>query len=275
MENENILELTEENLIKCGIDIKHLINTDSNPDNGFLLGKYLITYSDNTIFDYRNHYICTYDGIKKPIFPFYDLDLIEDYYKCKLRIYLKKENDNLGSSFDEDDEKETFKQKELQECDDAINHYSNMFKNHPWRLEEHRAVYGKQAYKKCLNRLNQNETIDKSKEIAVFLEPKYILGLNEAQISKSYIYFKDSFKPLLTYKDYLDCFDETQTPKHPKLIKGQNKIFVYFLCEAGIKGSIAIERFGIKSFDTTKSRNIKINPPSIKIVSDIQSLLKL
>lgn len=122
---------------------------------------------------------------------------------------------------------------------------------------------------------NQSEPIDKSKEIAEFLDPKYILGLNEVQISKSYTYFKDYFNPLLTYKNYLDCFNENETPKHPKLITGKTKIFVYFLCEAGINESTAIARFGIKSFATTKSRNEKINLPRSKNVSEIQSLLKL
>jgi hypothetical protein len=254
-----ILELTKENLIKCGFNnnsIERLLTWDNYEITvGNNLGTFFASNIDNKIYTERDYYTHTYNGNDKPIFPFYDLDLIEEYYDCKLNIYLKKRIDKLGRSFVKDAEQETFKQNELKECENVINHYSNLFRNYPERLENHSATIGKQAYKVWLEREQKREPIDKSELINELLEPKYILGLNEIQISKSYKYFESHFEPLLTYKNYLDCFDETQTPKHPKLINGQNKYFIHFLTMAGANDKIAKERFGIKQFDNTKSRN--------------------
>ncbi|MET4080062.1 hypothetical protein ABIB40_000002 [Pedobacter sp. UYP30] len=120
----------------------------------------------------------------------------------------------------------------------------------------------------------QNKQIFKGENLDQLLEPKFILGLNEVQISKSYKHFKQHFeKPIITYKDYFDCFNENITPKPFKLIKGQNKYFNYFLSIAGANDRIASKRFGIKQFDNVKSRNKKDMKTETVFVNQMKAIL--
>jgi hypothetical protein len=259
MENESILELTEENLIKCGFDSEQIERLLSQGNKVSLTNKaktFLASNIDNKIYTiieaHRKEY---FKNKLDPEFPVHCLGLIPEYYELAESYYLKASKKRLTLIYDEKLQKETFKQEELQRCDDAIDWHFKQPINHPIRHRPHPVIAGKQAYKVWLEREQKREPIDKSELINELLEPKYILGLNEIQISKSYKYFESHFEPLLTYKNYLDCFDETQTPKHPKLINGQNKYFIHFLTMAGANDKIAKERFGIKQFDNTKSRN--------------------
>jgi len=277
MENENIIELNIENLVKCGFEsdvIERLLTWD-NYEIEFRndLGNFFASKIDNKIYTGTEAFRKIYFRDKEnPRFPFNDLDLVEEYYNLKELNYLKHSKDLQKSIYDECDQQREFKQDEIKETKEIINNIATSNKSHlSFNIKNLKVFKG---YLNWLEREQQSEPIDKSEAINELLEPKYILGLNEIQISKSYKHFKQHFEePVINYKDYIDCFDENETPKHFKLIQGQNKYFIHFLTMAGANDKIAKERFTIKQFDRVKFRNNTDMKKEIVFVNQMNAIL--
>ena len=95
MENENILELTEENLIKCDFDreiIERLLTWDnySPQTTQNNLGTFFASNIENKIYMGIEAHRKIYLGDKEnPRFPFNELGLIREYYELAQSNFFK------------------------------------------------------------------------------------------------------------------------------------------------------------------------------------------
>lgn len=141
--------------------------------------------------DKPQDYLSSYYSESKPLFPFTELDLIPTYFDSKLKSYLSNRKNLLGSAFVEQSEIEMFKSDEIQECDNVIQYYSELFKSRPETLKRHSAILGKQAYKIWLespnsiylNRL-QNEKTESLQHKPNTEKPEFTIN----QIALKYVY---------------------------------------------------------------------------------------
>ena len=65
------------------------------------------------------------------LFPYYNLDLIPEYYKLLLKKYLAEQKIYLKTIYNEQTEINEFKQLEIDNCNTTINYYKEKFKNRP------------------------------------------------------------------------------------------------------------------------------------------------
>ena len=162
-----IEKLTKEKLIKYGFDSEQIVKLLEWDNYEMQLfnneGYFFASNIENKIYTKRHFYTRTYKREQIPIFPAYYLGLIPEYYTHKFNISWKRGMDILGNLYIKNTptgralkkrSKRRFTTKEIEECDKVINHFSNMFKNNLWKLKEHRAVYGRQAYKTWLKNKN-------------------------------------------------------------------------------------------------------------------------
>jgi hypothetical protein len=164
MENENILELTKENLIKCGFDsdvIKQILNrNDTAVITRNKAETFIATTIDNKIYTIiEMHRQIYFKNKVDPEFPVHCLGLIPEYYELALSYYLENSKKRLTLIYDEKTQKEIFRQEELRRCIDAIDsHFNKPMSNHWIRQRPHPVIVGKQVYKTWIE--NQSEPID-------------------------------------------------------------------------------------------------------------------
>ncbi len=101
-------------------------------------------------------------------------------------------------------------------------------------------------------------------------DDQYILSIES--IKKAHDYFNGDLFENMPFSQFMDCFNLSKKPKHPKLKKVKD--FVYFLSEAGLNEKIASERFGVKGYANQKSRLKHLNPPKAVFINQIKSILK-
>lgn len=119
---------------------------------------------------------------------------------------------------------------------------------------------------------SKSSVIKDSKKAVVSEDDNYIL--DTGKISKIFKKFNDVIFENMKLVDFLSCFNLSTEPKHP-IFKYPNQIkFVYFLVEIGFNERRALERFGIKSFKSQKSRVLKENIPDKVFINQIKSILK-
>jgi hypothetical protein len=165
MENESILELTEENLIKCGfyeLTIKHLLTRKNCCDlTTNKSGAFFATNIENKIYTgleaFRKAFFKT---DREPQFPFLATGLIPEYYELAESYYLETSKKRQTLIYDEKIEKQKFREREISNAiiattkpkdKDGLKFNSNNYRFLPWN-----------DYLTWLNRLNQSEPIDKN-----------------------------------------------------------------------------------------------------------------
>lgn len=119
--NENILELTKENLIKCDFAsdiIERFLTWDNyiqTTQNN--LGTFYASNIENKIYMGIEAHRKIYLGDKEnPRFPFNELGLIPEYYELAQSNFLKSSKKRLTSIYNEQTEKQKFKEEEIRKA---------------------------------------------------------------------------------------------------------------------------------------------------------------
>lgn len=150
--SNDIKSLTPEILKEYGFNESHIseiLNADVYEQTCINnTGEYFISKSEMQIYSGNERFIKT----GKPLmFPSYNINLIPDFYKQKLEIYLQQERNDLGITYIELKAIERFKQSEISSFTDAIKH------NEKFASLTAKNRITKQ-YRGYINWLNKNET---------------------------------------------------------------------------------------------------------------------
>jgi hypothetical protein len=150
-----IEQLTIENLEKYGFDkdyIEEIMkqgNYESNCTND--KGQFFVSQKEQKIYSDKEYFL------KRPDvqmhFPHHNNDLFEKYYDIKLDLYLKKKRSNSGKNFNEQKNKERFKEEEIKLIESIIEEYKKQKPLVALRMSEKIDSY--QNYLDWLNDLDQ------------------------------------------------------------------------------------------------------------------------